>query len=605
MIGLVICPSKGRAPYPPLAIASLKAWLSKHGIKSKAIDLNKSLCIENPMLFDTVNDIFGRPSTHLFNVSEESIFNIDTIYNARLLFNFLGIISFELNSKQTAFYSLLKKRIKKDADKIIKDGFSAVGFSCYVSNIPYSILLAAELRSRKQNIQIFFGGPSVSYGPIRDFLLSYYIADYVLVGEGEEAVLKLATDLQLNKRIDYDTIYSDNIAPNVLKSNEIAVNAIRDLDNLPFPDFSDFNSDNYQLECYPSYKFATIASSRGCINRCDYCSETQFWQRYRRRNVRKVIEEIVYQYNNGYSVFFFCDSLINGDISWITQFCKELVNLKLPILWMSYATIKNLNKSLLDLMSKSGCVALTLGVEHISKKVLESVNKNSSIGNTVECLQNCIQSNIFPIANLIYGLPDESDEDFYSLLDFMTLPELFNRVCFTFRPYEIRVGSKLSDRLLNDLNEFEYHSFSEKTDDLIKRLYLYWNPSPDYVISIKSKSRILIAMRMALDSNENTCLDYARKYSILPLLNRIIKPDSVPKIIDIPDINKDSLTHNVILSINGENTLDKITNTIFREMPGLMISKYGTDLNILRNVLFTKIKNILISLTQKGYILWH
>lgn len=108
MIGLVICPSKGRAPYPPLAIASLKAWLSKHGIKSKAIDLNKSLCIENPMLFDTVNDVFGRPSTHLFNVSEESIFNIDTIYNARLLFNFLGIITFELNSKQTAFYSLLK-----------------------------------------------------------------------------------------------------------------------------------------------------------------------------------------------------------------------------------------------------------------------------------------------------------------------------------------------------------------------------------------------------------------------------------------------------------------------------------------------------------------
>lgn len=73
MIRLIICPSKVRAPYPPLAIASLKAWLSIHGIKSKTIDLNKTLCIENPMLFETVNDVFGRPSTQLFNINEESI----------------------------------------------------------------------------------------------------------------------------------------------------------------------------------------------------------------------------------------------------------------------------------------------------------------------------------------------------------------------------------------------------------------------------------------------------------------------------------------------------------------------------------------------------
>lgn len=99
MIGLVICPCKGRAPYPPLAVASLKSWLSKYGIKSKAIDLNKTLCFENPLLYDSLNDVFGRPSTHIHNLSNETVFNIDTIYNARLLFNILGIISFELDSK--------------------------------------------------------------------------------------------------------------------------------------------------------------------------------------------------------------------------------------------------------------------------------------------------------------------------------------------------------------------------------------------------------------------------------------------------------------------------------------------------------------------------
>lgn len=606
MIGLVICPSKGRAPYPPLAVASLKSWLSKHGIKSKAIDLNKSLCIENPLLYDSLNDIFGRPSTHLYNLPNEQIFNIDTIYNARLLFNFLGLVSFKLDSNQSAFFSQLKKQIKTDAEKLINEGFTAVGFSCYVSNIPYSMLLASELKRHDSNIKVFFGGPSISYNPIRNFLLSYHIADYVLVGEGEEAILKLATDLRHNNLTDYNTIYSNNIAPAELLPNEITVNTITDLDELPFPDFSDFNINNYQLEYYPSYKFATIASSRGCVNRCDYCSETQFWKRYRRRNVEKVIEEIKYQYHHGYSIFFFCDSLINGDIKWITEFCEELVHLDLPIMWMSYATINNLNKPLLDLMTKSGCVALTLGVEHISKRVLKSVNKTSSIGHTVECLQNCIQADIFPIANLIYGIPGESDEDFCELLNFMTSPKLFHRVCFTFRPYEIRVGSKLSERLLNELKEFKYHSFPEDTDDLITNLYLYWNPSQDYMASIKVKARILMAMRIALDSNKNTSLDNAREYNILPLLNHIVRLESIPQFRDTPDyVRMDSLTNNVILYINGKNTLGVITNLIFQEIPKILISKYDKNENELKNILYSKIKRILISLTQKGYIIWH
>ena len=31
MIALILAPSKGKAPYPPLAICALKAWLKKYG----------------------------------------------------------------------------------------------------------------------------------------------------------------------------------------------------------------------------------------------------------------------------------------------------------------------------------------------------------------------------------------------------------------------------------------------------------------------------------------------------------------------------------------------------------------------------------------------
>ena len=156
------------------------------------------------------------------------------------------------------------------------------------------------------------------------------------------------------------------------------------------------------------------------------------------------------------------------------------------------------------------------------------------------------------------------------------------------------------------MKEFEFHSFQEEADSLIKSLYLYWKPTQDYIISIKAKARILMALRLALELNNNTCLNNARKYNISPLLDRIIKSESIPKLINTPPDNTriDSLTNNVILSLNGEYTLEKITNLIFQEMPNELISKYDKNRNVLRNILHTRIKQILISLTQKGYITW-
>lgn len=44
MIALILAPSKGEAPYPPLAICSLKAWLKCNGFESTAIDLKPKIC---------------------------------------------------------------------------------------------------------------------------------------------------------------------------------------------------------------------------------------------------------------------------------------------------------------------------------------------------------------------------------------------------------------------------------------------------------------------------------------------------------------------------------------------------------------------------------
>lgn len=328
MIALILAPSKGEAPYPPLAICSLKAWLGKYGYSSTAIDLNRKYVINHSELIYNINKYFGRPTTHLDATSIEAVYNLDTIYNLELLLKFLynDDCNIEMLSEvESNFYKELDAQLNIEARNLVESGYKYIGFSTFVSNICFSLLLSKKIKQLNPAIKIFFGGSSTAHKPIRDFLLKSQLADHVIVGEGENAIVKLINDLE-NNIAEYSVIYSDNIAPKDIDYNEIIVPTIKEIDELPFPDFSDLDLDLYTLEYNKNYRFASIATSRGCVNRCAYCSETQYWRRYRQRSVSCVIDEIEYQYNtHNMKIFFFCDSLINGNVVWLRDFCNQLI----------------------------------------------------------------------------------------------------------------------------------------------------------------------------------------------------------------------------------------------------------------------------------------
>lgn len=250
MIALILAPSKGEAPYPPLAICSLKAWLSKYGYRSTAIDLNRKYVINHSELIYNINKYFGRPTTHLDATSTEDVYNLDTIYNLELLLKFLynDDCNIEtLSEVEFNFYKELDAQLNIEARNLVESRYKYIGFSTFVSNICFSLLLSKKIKQLNSSIKIFFGGSSTAYKPIRDFLLESQLADHVIVGEGENAIVKLINDLE-NNVAEYSVIYSDNIAPKDMGDNEAIAPTIKDLDELPFPDFSDLDLELYTLE---------------------------------------------------------------------------------------------------------------------------------------------------------------------------------------------------------------------------------------------------------------------------------------------------------------------------------------------------------------------
>lgn len=578
MIALILAPSKGEAPYPPLAICALKAWLGKYGYNSTAIDLNRHYVINHSELLCNINKYFGRPSTHLDSDSEEHIYNLDTIYNFELLLKFMYNEEYENNTlteEELSFYKSINFQLEIEARKLIESGYNCIGFSTFVSNVCFSLLLGHKIKQIDPSVKIFYGGSSTAYKPIRDFMVQSCIADYVIVGEGENGILKLVSDLE-NGKAKYSIIYSDNIAPHVLEEKETVVPIVKNLDELPFPDFSDLDMNSYTLEYNKKYRFASLATSRGCVNRCAYCSETQYWHRFRQRSVSRVIEEIEYLYNTYQCrIFFFCDSLINGNVLWLRDFCRQLIDKNLNIQWLSYVTLNNVNSSLLQLMYDSGCVALTFGIEHINTNVLNSVNKKSSIGDAKFRLLECINSGIFPIANIIYSLPHETPEAFMELLVFTCDPEINTRVLFTFRPYEIRVGSVTTTKLMETIEAFPNHNIKipqsvAALKEIIFKLTTYWSPNEQYMKTCKDKHVIITSLFGKYNKPYLKFIINARKYNIPSILKRTINLDSVPTLEACYLESNTNFQSYILSQINGIHTVAEIIeaaeNIVFDKM---------------------------------------
>ena len=158
--------------------------------------------------------------------------------------------------------------------------------------------------------------------------------------------------------------------------------AIADLDYLPFP-----ARDLYPMEKYiplpNQYKRLPVVHMvviRGCPYSCTFCDQANTGGRMRRP--KKVVEEIrdvVERY--GAREISFWDDTMSFNKRWMREFCNELIEAKLDVIWCCYAAVNTVTKPLLELMAKSGYwnifYGYETGVPELAKNI-ESYKKNTS-----------------------------------------------------------------------------------------------------------------------------------------------------------------------------------------------------------------------------------
>ena len=307
-------------------------------------------------------------------------------------------------------HPFLKKYIDEQIDKIVEYNPDVICFSMYYCNVAPTTYAATQLRDRIPGVVVAGGGPFMHIDLPR-IKNSFYeptgkhLFDYACVGEGEIIILKILAEVESGyyKQLKELQIYTQ---PENQRIN---------LNDLPLPDYKDIDVNLYE---FPNGALSEL--SRGCVAKCTFCEETHFWL-YRQRLANDAITEIQHLYETkGTDVFWFLDSLVNGNLKELRQFCEEVVNRRLDIHWTGYSRCDGrMDLDFYKTLAAAGCTFLNYGCESGSNKVLKDIDKRVTKEEMEQNFIDSTEAGVGVMTNWIVGFPTEDYQDFADTLTFL------------------------------------------------------------------------------------------------------------------------------------------------------------------------------------------
>jgi anaerobic magnesium-protoporphyrin IX monomethyl ester cyclase len=190
-------------------------------------------------------------------------------------------------------------------------------------------------------------------------------------------------------------------------------------DDLPM---KKYRAHNWQALGWPRQPYASIFTSLGCPYRCSFCCINAPFdsRRYRTRDPKKVVEEIVYLHRrHGVRTFKIVDEMFVLNEAHYTEVARGILaaDIGRDISIWAYARVDTVKPGTLRLLREAGFRWLALGIESASAYVRDGAQKrlrNDDIRQVVKTIED---ADINVIGNYIFGLPDDDRASMQATLD--------------------------------------------------------------------------------------------------------------------------------------------------------------------------------------------
>jgi anaerobic magnesium-protoporphyrin IX monomethyl ester cyclase len=279
-------------------------------------------------------------------------------------------------------------------------------------------------------------------------------ADYVLIGEAEQTLLELA---DLIKAGEKDVAFIPGLA--FISADGKAVKTsprpvLKDLDSLPLPAWDLVDLEPYRDSWLKNAGYFSInmGTTRGCPFKCNWCAKPIYGNRYNSRSPQNVIKELKLL-KERYPVdhIWFCDDIFGLKPGWVLEFAQliQQENLRTRFKIQSRADLL-VDEELVNALAAAGCENVWIGAESGSQKILDAMDKGTTIDQIHVATRAMKKAGIKPSFFIQFGYPGEDKADIAQTI------KMINELL----PFEIGIsvsyplpGTAFYDRVKADLKK--------------------------------------------------------------------------------------------------------------------------------------------------------
>ncbi len=316
----------------------------------------------------------------------------------------------QVNIYRDVFEHLVKPAIEREQPDVI-------GISIVLQQQLFSTMtFCALIKQHFPHIHIAIGGNTVTR--LRDVLPQsplFQYFDSAVVYEGETAFVQLVSAVGAKRSLAEvpNTIYKDETGVHTS-----SMSYAEDLATLPPPDFDGLPLEKY----FVPRRILPYLATRGCYwGRCEFCDHGEgYTAGYRSKKIQDALADIQFLRDKyGATHFHFTDESYPPAL--FRKLTRGLIDSQMGIVWTTHMRFE---KSLLDEAvwqdaKDSGCKYLHFGYESGVERVLQLMDKATTVEVMTKHLKLTAEAGIWNHCMGFFGFPGETKEEAWQSVQFL------------------------------------------------------------------------------------------------------------------------------------------------------------------------------------------
>lgn len=289
----------------------------------------------------------------------------------------------------------------------------------FPGNLYSAFRCAQYIKQHFPEIKTAMGGgfPNTELRELKDKRVFDFF-DFITLDDGElpiELLSPLTPEGGTYKRtfmlVDGEVTFVNNSSKNDYKQNQVGT-----------PDYTDLPLDKYisvieianpMHSLWSDGRWNKLTMAHGCYwGKCTFCDISldyiKIYEPIAAKTIVDRVEQLIAQ--TGETGFHFVDEAAPPAL--MREVALEILRRKLVVTWWTNIRFeKSFTIDLCRLLAKSGCVAVSGGLEVASNRLLNLIEKGVSVEQVAQVTQNFTQSGIMVHAYLMYGFPSQTVQE--------------------------------------------------------------------------------------------------------------------------------------------------------------------------------------------------